>query len=123
MNGSSVPLLFGTVISTHAADEPWTTIGSLIAALIVIAVVGFAVGLIIVVGGAIRAVLVALLRDTKGLPIGKRVLSVIGRFFCFVVGGAGLAVLVALLLLLQFWVKSRLGIDIPIHHVPDVFRK
>jgi hypothetical protein len=54
---------------------------------------------------------------------GLRVLSMIGRFFCFVVVGAVIAVLVALLLLVQFWLKYHLGIDIPLHHAPEVFRK
>jgi hypothetical protein len=115
MNGSPVPALFGTVIYAHAADQPWTPTGSLIAALVVIAVVGFAIGLIVVV----------LLGDTKGEPPGRRVLRMIGRFFGFVVVGAGAAVAVALmlvgavlLLLLQFWLKSQTGIDIHFHPVP-----
>jgi hypothetical protein len=105
MNSSPVPPLFGTVIYAHAADEPWTPIGSLIAPLVVIAAVVFAVGVIVAV----------LLRDTKGLPAGPRVFSVIVGFLAFVVVGAVAVVSVALLVVLVFWLESQ---GIHIHPVP-----
>jgi hypothetical protein len=107
MNSSPVPPLFGTVIYAHAADEPWTTTGSLIAPVVVIAAVVFAVAVIVVV----------LLRDTKGLPAGVRVLSAILGFLSFVVVGAVVIVLVALLVLLVFWLESQ---GIHLHYVPEV---
>jgi hypothetical protein len=107
MNSSPVAPLFGTAIYAHAADEAWTPVGSLIAPVLVIAAVVFAVGVIVAV----------LLRDTKGLPAGVRVLSAILGFFSFVVIGAVAVVLVALLVLLVFWLESQ---GIHLHYVPEL---
>jgi hypothetical protein len=81
--------------------------GSLIAALVIIAIVVFAVGVLVAV----------LLGETKGQPIGCRVLSAIVGFVSFVVCGAVFVVMVALLVLVYFWLRSQ-GIDIHFHYVP-----